>query len=54
MMSAQYVVEAINDVTRFVRSAIDKFRDAPLGAIRDINKGAGKYVKVNLFYVNSY
>ena len=43
-MSVQYVVELVNDVSRLVRGAIEKFQDSPVAALRDFAKGARQFV----------
>ena len=42
MMSIQYVVEAVNEATEFVQTAMGKIKDSPLGAMRDMDRGVLK------------
>ena len=43
MMSAQYVVEMVDDVMKHTKETIKKFKDSPKAAIRDLAKGSRKY-----------
>ena len=43
MMSAQYVVQMIDDVAKNLKETIKKFKDSPMAALRDIAKGSRKY-----------
>ena len=47
MMSIQYVVEAVDESTEFVQTALGKIKDSPLGAMRDIDRGVQKWVNAS-------
>ena len=43
-MSIQYVVEAIDESTEFVQTAMNVIKDSPLGAMRDMDRATLKFV----------
>ena len=43
-MSIQYVVEAIDESTEFVQTAMNVIKDSPLGAMRDMDRATLKLV----------
>ena len=45
MMSAQNVVEMVDNVMKHTKETIKKFKDSPMAAIRDLAKGARKYMR---------
>ena len=51
MMSAQYIVEMVDDVMKHTKETIKKFKDSPKAAIRDLAKGSRKY-NLTLKYMN--
>lgn len=44
-MSIQYVVEAIDESTEFVQTAMNVIKDSPLGAMRDMDRATLKLVQ---------